>query len=80
MNRRKAKQCKGREKKKIKRKSQKKEDTNTRKGQKIIKCCIFPIIWDSGGSKSSLAKAAGAEPAGQIRNKKYMSLWSKIHL
>ena len=28
------------------------------------------MIWDSGGSKSRLAKAAGAEPAGQIRDEK----------
>ena len=26
--------------------------------------CVFPMIWGSGGSKSNLAKAAGAEPAG----------------
>ena len=29
--------------------------------------CRCPIIWGSGGSKSNLAKAAGAEPAGQMR-------------
>ena len=28
------------------------------------------MIWGSGGSKSRLAKAAGAEPAGQMRNEK----------
>ena len=28
---------------------------------------FFPMIWGSGGSKSRLAKAAGAEPAGQRR-------------
>ena len=28
------------------------------------------MIWGSGGSKSRLAKAAGAEPAGQMRDKK----------
>ena len=28
------------------------------------------MIWGSGGSKSRLAKAAGAEPAGQIRDEK----------
>ena len=31
---------------------------------------FFPMIWGSGGSKSNLAKAAGAERAGQIRNEK----------
>ena len=30
----------------------------------------FPMIWGSGGSKSRLAKAAGAEPAGQMRDEK----------
>ena len=28
------------------------------------------MIWGSGGSKSRLAKAAGAEPAGQMRDEK----------
>jgi len=37
---------------------------------KIAKHCIFPMIWGSGGSKSRLAKAAGAEPAGQMRDEK----------
>ena len=31
---------------------------------------MFPIICGSGGSKSRLAKAAGAEPAGQTRDEK----------
>ena len=31
---------------------------------------FFPKIWGSGGSKSRLAKAAGAEPAGQMRDEK----------
>ena len=53
-----------------KRKSQKKEDPGARKGGKVAKHCVFPMIWGSGGSKSRLAKAAGAEPAGQMRDKK----------
>ena len=32
------------------------------------KDCVFPMICGSGGSKSRLAKAAGAEPAGQMRD------------
>ena len=32
--------------------------------------CVFPMIWGSGGSKSKLAKAAGAEPVGQMRDEK----------
>ena len=53
-----------------KRKSQKKEDANARKGRKVAKHCVFPMIWGSGGSKSRLAKAAGAEPSGQMRDEK----------
>ena len=32
--------------------------------------CVFPMICGSGGSKSNLAKAAGAEPAAQMRDEK----------
>ena len=53
-----------------KRKSQKKEDADARKGRKVAKHCAFPLICGSGGSKSRLAKAAGAEPFGQMRDKK----------
>ena len=53
-----------------KRKSQKKEDADARKGRKVAKHCVFPLICGSGGSKSRLAKAAGAEPAGQMRDEK----------
>ena len=66
----------GREKRRVeesrseKRKSQKKEDADARKGRKVAKHCAFPMICGSGGSKSRLAKAAGAEPAGQMRNEK----------
>ena len=35
-----------------------------------MKHCVFPMIWGSGGSKSRLAKAAGAELAGQMRDEK----------
>ena len=31
---------------------------------------LFPMICGPGGSKSNLAKAAGAEPSGQIRDEK----------
>ena len=53
-----------------KRKSQKKEDAGVRKGRKVAKHCVFPMICGSGGSKSRLAKAAGAEPSGQMRDEK----------
>ena len=62
---------KRRRRKKIKkRKSEKKEDPGVRKGRKVANHCVFPMICGSGGSKSRLAKAAGAEPAGQMRDEK----------
>ena len=53
-----------------KRKSQKKEDPGARKGRKVARRCVFPMICGSGGSKSRLAKAAGAEPCGQMTDEK----------
>ena len=67
MDRWKAEQGRGREKRKIRRKkSKKKEDADAWKGRKVAKHCV----WGSGRSKSRLAKAAGAEPAGQMRDEK----------
>ena len=51
-------------------KGEKKEDAGARKGSKVAKHYVFPMICGSGGLKSRLAKAAGAEPAGQMRNEK----------
>ena len=76
MDRCQAEMGRGREKRRVeesrseKRKSQKKEDADARKGRKVAKHCVFPMICGSGGSKSRLAKAAGAEPAGQMRGEK----------
>ena len=50
-----------------KRKSEKQEEAGARKGRKVAIHCVFPMIWGSGGSKSNLAKAAGAEPSGDER-------------
>ena len=50
--------------------SQKREDAGGRKGRKVAKHCVFPVFCGSGGSKSRLAKAAGAETSGQMRNEK----------
>ena len=47
--------------------SQKKEDAGARKGREVAKHCVFPVFCGSGGSKSRLAKAAGAETSGQMR-------------
>ena len=62
-----------------KRKSQKKEDPGAPKGRKVAKHCVFRMICGSGGSKSRLAKAAGAEPAGQMRDEKLHALWREAH-
>ena len=76
MDRRKAEMERVREKRRVeerrseKRKRQKKEDAGARKGRKVARHCAFPMICGSGGSKSRLAKAAGAEPSGQMRDEK----------
>ena len=76
MDRWKAEQGRGREKRKIRREKirrervRKKEDADARKGRKVAKHCVFPMICGSGGSKSRLAKAAGAEPAGHRSDEK----------
>ena len=49
---------------------QKKEDQGVRKSRKVAVHCVFPMICGSGGSKSRLAKAAGAEPCSQMRDEK----------
>ena len=60
-------------------KSQRREEERERIRRKIqvrekvakpLNTVFFSIIWGSGGSKSRLAKAAGAEPAGQMRDEK----------
>ena len=76
MDRWKAEKGRGREKRKIRRKKsrrervRRKEDAGARKGRKVAKHCLFPMICGSRGSKSRLAKAAGTEPAGQVRDEK----------
>ena len=61
---------KSRGEKSQKRQDQKKEEVDARKDRKVAIHCVFPMICGSGGSKSRLAKAAGAEPAGQMRHEK----------
>ena len=50
--------------------SQKREDAGARKGREVAKHCVFPVFCGSGGPKSRLAKAAGAETSGQMRDEK----------
>ena len=55
--------------------SQKKRKIQVReKGRKVAEHCVFPMICGPGGSKSRLAKAAGAEPCGQTRDKKLQAV------
>ena len=76
MDRWKAEQGRCREKRKIRREKSRRERVRRKKIQmrekvgKVAIDCVFPMICGSGGSKSRLAKAAGAEPAGQMRNEK----------
>ena len=58
------------ERKSEKRKSEKKEDAGARKGRKVAKHWVFPMICGSRGSKSRLAKVAGAEPSGRMRDER----------
>ena len=54
-----------------KRKDQKKEDAGARKGRKVAKHYVFfQMVCGSGGLKSRLAKAAGAETSGEMRDEK----------
>ena len=48
--------------------SQKREDADAREGRKVTKHCVFPMTFGAGASKSRLAKAVGAEPAGQMKD------------
>jgi len=55
---------------KIREEKESEEIADARKGRKVVKHRVFPMICGSGGSKSRLAKAAGSEPAGQMRDEK----------
>ena len=50
--------------------SQKREDAGARKRRKVAKHCVFLMFRGLERSKSTLAKAAGAEPAGQMKDEK----------
>ena len=57
--------------------NQTREDAGARKGREVAKHCVFPVFCGSGGSNSRLAKAAGAETSGQMRNKKLHSIGAR---
>ena len=66
-----------REEKDPKRKSKRTENIDARKGRKVAKPCVCLMICGSGGSKSRVAKAAGAEPARQRRDEKLHAVVSR---
>ena len=63
-----------------KRKDQKKEDAGARKGRKVAKHCVFSWFCGSGGLKSRLAKAAGAETSGEMRDEKLHAVVARSRL
>ena len=72
------------------RKKSEKKRPSGRKGRKVAIHFVFPMICGAGGSERRLAKAAGAEPCGQMReenlhtivarNKFRDSKWTKHHM
>ena len=71
-----------RKRKKLKkRKSQKKEDPGARKGRKVAKHYVFPMICGSGGSKSRLAlKRRVRSQLAKWEVKKCTPLWREARL
>ena len=61
-------------------KNEKKEEAGTRKGKEVAIHCVFPMICGSGWLKSRLAKAAGAEPAGHMKDEKIAHRCSAKHI
>ena len=57
---------KRREKIRVEKESEERRCRGAGKGRKLAIHCVFPMI--CGRSKSRLAKAAGAEPSGQMRD------------
>ena len=51
-------------------KERKERRSGVRKGRKVAIHYVFPLVCGSRGSKSNLAKAAGAEPCHQMRYEK----------
>ena len=84
MDRWKAELGRGREKRRVeesrseKRKSQKKEDADARKGRKVAKHCVFLMICGSVGSKSRLESGVRSHLA-RWEMKKCTPLWREAH-
>ena len=70
MDRWKAEQGRVRETRQFRREKIRRKKMQMRETRKVAIHCVFPMICGSGGSKSRLAKAAGAEASGQMRDEK----------
>jgi len=61
----------------------KKEDPGARKGRKVVKRCALLMLCGLRGSKSRLAKAAGAEASGRMMQYERWTnctlLWREAH-
>ena len=58
----------------------KKMQVREKVGKSWNSLCVFTMICSSGGLKSRLAKATGAEPAGQMKNENCTPFWREAHL
>ena len=56
------------------------ETKSANKSRKVARHCVFPLFCGSGGSKSRLAKAAGAEPFRQKRNEQLHAIVARSKL
>ena len=85
MGRRKAEMGRVREMRRIeegrweKRKGQKKEDADARKGRKVAKHCVFPMIWGSGSRKVGSLKRRVRSHLARWEMKKSALLWREAH-
>ena len=60
--------------------SPKREDADARKGRKVAKHCVYPMICGSRGSKSRLAKARVRTQLASCKMKSCTQLWREAHL
>ena len=62
-----------------KRKRQKKEDAGARKGRKVAKHYVFPMIWGSGGSRVGSLKRRVQSQLARWEMKNCTPLWREAH-
>ena len=79
MNRWKSRGGKSQQKEDKRRERQKTEDAGARKGRKVVKYSVFDDLW-LRRLKSRLAKKAGAEPSGEMRDERLHFAWCEAHV